>query len=176
MGRTLEQQLEELRQIYLYHPQPRSVRESYAKQSLGTKTMANTIQQQLQESQTELAAKTAALKAVNAKLAEAEKATKKATAQTEIVKMLSESKLPEKAQKRLRKQFGEAVSVEGVTEAIETEREYIKSIAGPAKVRNMGKEQNEASDKKVNLVESFKRCGLSEAEARIAASIQIEEA
>lgn len=139
-------------------------------------TVLKTLEQQLQESQTALATANAKVTELETKLTESDKATKKATAAIELTKLLSESGLPTKAQERLRKQFAEAVEVTGMKEAIDEEKEYIKSFTGkPAVVKNMGTENNgtQESDngdgKKPNLVESFQLLGMSEKEAQLAA-------
>jgi hypothetical protein len=112
------------------------------------------------------------------KLKEAEGKEKKATAAAELSKLLSESKLPETAKERLKKQFASAEDVEGMKEAIVAETEYIKSlgVTNTTKekngVRNMGvTESTETSGNEttVDLTESFKMMGLSDEEAKIAA-------
>lgn len=136
--------------------------------SKGELANMKTLEQQLQEANTENAA-------LKTKVAESEKASKKAVASAELTKLLSESKLPEIAQKKLRERFAEAVVIDGMKEAIELEREYIKSVGGTAQVKNMGEKENgteeSASDgKKPNLVEAFKLLGMNEKEAAIAAA------
>lgn len=134
--------------------------------SKGELQKMKTIEQQLQEANTELAA-------AKTKLAESEKASKKAVASAELTKLLSESKLPEIAQKKLRERFAEAVAVDGMKEAIELEREYIKSVGGSAQVKNMGERENGSEEAAAadapNLVETFKGLGFTEDEAKIAA-------
>lgn len=161
-------------------------------------TMNKTLEQQLQESQTALAAEktraeaaeakakklqetsddqVASIATLNTKISESEVATQKATAQTELGKMLAESqlaKLPEavrtSAFKRVSTQFAEAVSVEGMKEAIAAEEAYIKLMNGPAKVVKMGEKDNASIERKTNLKESFMKHGMSEKEATIAAA------
>lgn len=118
---------------------------------------------------------------LTAELKEKDNAILKANAKVAIGALLTESKLPAKAQERLAKQFAEALNADGVKEAIEAEREYIKALGGTATpaagsgVRNMGTASSvnegatDGTEKKVNLVESFKLMGLSEEEAKIAA-------
>ena len=79
-------------------------------------TNVKTLEQQLAETQAQLAeekkARTAAetkATAAEAKIPESEKASKKATASAELTKLLAESKLPEPTQKRLREKFAELV-------------------------------------------------------------------
>jgi hypothetical protein len=133
--------------------------------------MDKTLQEQLTEAQAALTAKSAELVAAQAKLTEAttaQAAAEKLAAQAEIAKLLTESKLPAQAQERLKTQFAEAIKLDGVAEAITKEAEYIKSL-GVVTKKN-GAEQNEAAAGKVDLNESFRALGLSEAEAKIAAS------
>lgn len=140
-----------------------------------------TLETQLQEANTALAVantklseeKTRADQAT-AKLQEAEKTSKKATAQAELTKLLTEAAFPEKVRKlvedRIRKQFSEAVEVTGMKEAIDAEKEYIKSLGGSGKVVNMGERHNANGEAKVDLKESAKKLGLNEEEAKIFAA------
>ncbi len=81
-------------------------------------TTMKSVEQQLQESQTQLTALTKENADLKTKFAEAQKATAKATVAAELTKQLTESKLPEISQARIRKQFAEADKVEGIKEAI----------------------------------------------------------
>lgn len=107
------------------------------------------------------------------KLEESELATKKANAQTELAKQLQESKLPELAKNKILAKFKEAVSVDGMKEAIEEERTYIKAVGGTSKVTNMGERHNSGelteSDRIKNRVELLMRNGMSEKDAKVAA-------
>jgi hypothetical protein len=132
-------------------------------------TALKTIEEQLRESQTENAQ-------LKAKVATMEKDSNKKVAAVELSKLLSESKLPEVAAKRIEKQFAEAENTEGMKEAIDGEVAYIKSLA-PIKKHNGAEDNadttNESNNKgtKPNLVESFQKLGLSEAAAKIAAGV-----
>jgi hypothetical protein len=133
------------------------------------------LETQLQEATTELAAAKQKLQAAEAQIADSEKAAQKANAQTELAKLLAESKLPDAAQNRIRAQFKDSVAVEGMKEAIEAEREYIKSFANPTRVTNLGKENNgtnadAAADARKSMKESFMKSGMSEKEAELAAA------
>ena len=132
------------------------------------KTM-KTLEQQLQESQSEIAR-------LKGELTESQKATGKAKASEAFAKMLTESKLPQVAKDRLVKQFAEAISVEGMKEAIVAEQEYVKSLSTGKTTKNLGVEQNgthEESDPvkvdEATFVESYRKMGLSEKEAKLAA-------
>lgn len=87
---------------------------------------------------------------------------------TKLASLLKESKLPEAAQKKLQERFKDATSDEDFSEAITEEREYVKTIAGPTKVRNLG-ESGEVNHK-ANLVESFMGMGMTEEQAKVAAA------
>jgi hypothetical protein len=145
----------------------------------GAQEKMKTLEQQLQESNTQLAAEKTARQTAETKLAESEKTAKKATASAELSKLLTESKLPEIAQKKIQKQFSEAVSTEGMKEAVDAEKEYIKSLQPGSGVRNLGEKHNGMqesggeADKAagIALVEGYKRAGLSESEAKIAAGV-----
>ncbi len=162
-------------QLRVRRPDLVSVIESSA---AGEKDKMKTLEQQLQEANSQLAAAKDAQKAAETKLQESEKVSKKAAAQGELTKLLSESKLPEPAQKRIRENFAEALSVDGMKEKIEFEREYIKSFAGSTQVRNLGKKDNgtelsESSDKtdpRTSFKESLMAAGFSEKDAEIAAA------
>jgi hypothetical protein len=154
--------------------------------SIKEKFMNENQVQELKESvttlTTQLAAATEAHKVAETKLQEStqamENVTKKATAATELAKLLSESKLPEQAQAKLKKQFSEALVTEGMKEAIDFERDYIKSFAGTTQVRNLGKKDNgtqqvaesEEKDARSSLEESFIAAGFSEKDAKLAAA------
>jgi len=79
---------------------------------------------------------------LKAQIAEAEVKEQKATAAQKLAEMLKESKLPEAAQKRLQAQFKDATSDEDFKEAIDGEKEYIKSIGGKSEVRSLGESNN----------------------------------
>jgi hypothetical protein len=133
-----------------------------------------TLETQLQEANTQLAAEKKRADEAESKIQEAEKTAKKAAAAVELTKLLTESKLPEKAQERLKKQFSEAVSTDGMKEAIEYEKEYIRSFGGSSKVTNMGARDAgttsiSEADRHKRRVEILKASGMSEKEAEIAA-------
>ncbi|HRT66989.1 MAG TPA: hypothetical protein P5540_19445 [Candidatus Hydrogenedentes bacterium] len=73
-----------------------------------------------------------------AKALEQEKAAKVAEAAAQIQKILAESKLPDAAKTRISKRFENAESVDGVKEAVEEEREYLKSAGIPGVVKECG--------------------------------------
>ncbi len=114
-----------------------------------------------------------ALQAENAKLLkENEELTNgqaKRDATEKLGKLLKESKLPEASQKRLQERFKDATSDEDFVEAIKDEQDYVKTIAGPTRVKHLG-ESGSNVDHKANVIESFKAMGMSEEQAKIAAA------
>jgi hypothetical protein len=141
--------------------------------SLQESEAMKTLEQQLQEAKAENVQLAAKVTTLETKINEAEKAAKVKAAGEELAKLLVESKLPQPAQDRLKKQFEGKESTEGMKEAVESEALYVKSIAPTAKVTGLGSKENvqegEGSDKKVNLVESYLQMGLSKEQAEIAA-------
>lgn len=139
-----------------------------------------TLEEQLAESkaaqataEANLATEKAARITAETKVTESEKTAKKAAASVELGKKLTESKLPEAAQTRIKKQFEAAESAEGMDAAITAEVDYVKSLGVGKGVRNMGEKDNGKGGKddegKVNLAESFARLGLDEKQSAIAA-------
>lgn len=142
-------------------------------------TTMKSVEQQLQESQTQLATLTKENTELKTKFAEAQKATAKATVAAELTKQLTESKLPQISQDRIRKQFAEADKVDGIKEAIAEEVEYLKKVGATNRApapKNMGAAANgtaqESEDKKKpNLEEAFALLpGMSKDDAKLAAS------
>jgi hypothetical protein len=133
------------------------------------------LEQQLQESNQQLAAEKKRADEATAKVQESEKVAKKATAQAELTKMLTESKLPEVSQTRIREMYKDAVEVTGMKESVAAEAEYVKSLSGTAQVKGLGSKQNgggtdTASESRQTLIESFKSAGLTEDQAKLAAA------
>jgi cation transport regulator ChaB len=105
------------------------------------------------------------------KIAEADKAKVKAEAQAKIKEAVGKAELPDAARTRLLKVFENAVTDEGIAEAIKAEGDYIAILAEAGKVKGMGPTGPDADPEKSRkeLVESFKRTGMSDKEAEIAA-------
>jgi len=106
------------------------------------------------------------------KMTEADKAKVKAEAQAKIKEAIDKAELPDAAKVRLVESFKDAETDEGVAEAVKSEQDYITELAEAGKVKGMGAsktEPNPEEDHKA-LVESFKRSGMSDAEAEIAAA------
>ena len=110
--------------------------------------------------------------------AAAAKVTAIAEADKTLKKLLEESKLPKKAQERILAQFKDAVTDEGMKEAVESMVKFMKEVA-PDQVTDLGggdgdtgdgagDEAKAKADREVR-VGRFQRMGLSEAEAKVAA-------
>jgi len=90
---------------------------------------------------------------------EAEKATAKAAAQATIKEAVDKAELPEAAKTRLIEKFAEAITDDGVEEAIEAETNYVATIREDGKVKGLGGNGNESDPEKAKeaLKESFKK-------------------
>jgi len=102
------------------------------------------------------------------KLTEADKARAKADARAIIKEAIAKAELPDAAKAKLTEQFEEAENAEGVPEAIKTEADYIAKLAESGRVRNMGGSKPDPEADKKALKESFKRLGMTDAQADIA--------
>lgn len=160
-------------------------------ESSAQEAMSNMKTTEVQLTEAQELAKTEKARAdkAEAELREAQATQAKATATVELTKLLTEAKLPEKAADRIRKQFAEATKVDGMKEAIEAEREYIKSLGltstSTTKVRNMGPEHVETREAEAGepeteeqktartkrLVEAYRATGMPLKEAEIAAGL-----
>lgn len=84
-----------------------------------------------------------------------------------ITQQLSESGLPEAAQARVRKRLHGSETTNEIKNAIAEEANYLRAVRASKKPA-----QKETDQATVELVESYKRMGLSEKEARIAAGVE----
>lgn len=107
------------------------------------------------------------------KVEEADKAKAKAEAQAVIKEAVSKAELPDAAKAKLLERFKDSETDTGVAEAIESEKTYIAALAEAGKVKGLGPEKPiNTEDSHAALVESFRKSGLSEEEAKIAASVR----
>ncbi|MBT9131138.1 MAG: hypothetical protein DDT41_01440 [candidate division WS2 bacterium] len=115
------------------------------------------LEQKVKELETQITGLTAERDSLKTQIVEAEKA--KATAETKVSldEALSKSELPEPAKARIMERFKEAQSVDGLEEAIKSEREYIAQLTEAGKVKNMGGSQPDSKAAKEALKESFKK-------------------
>jgi len=104
-------------------------------------------------------------------LEEAGKKQRIAEARVVIDDGIGKAELPEAAKSRLLKGFTGRESAEGLTEAIKEEADYVASLTEKGKVKGMGgKTEVTTEDSHKALVEAFKRAGLDDKGAEIAAS------
>ena len=92
------------------------------------------------------------------KTAEDEKA--KAEAKAVIEAAITEATLPDPSKARLRAQFAEATSADGVAEAVKAEQDYVAELGDLGKVKNMGESKRVGEDNTEELAklrESTKR-------------------
>ena len=107
---------------------------------------------------------------LKAKILEAEKATRIAEAKSAIDEAISKSELPEAAKKRVAEKFAGVESAEGITEAVKAETDYVAALKEAGKVTGMGGSKPDPEADHKALVASFKRMGLDDKQAEIAAS------
>ena len=111
-------------------------------------------------------------------IAAAAKVTAIAEADKTLKKLLEESKLPKQAQERIRAQFKEAVTDEGMKEAVTSMVKFMKEVA-PDRVTDLGGGDGDAGDGAGDAAQveanrkaragRYQRMGLTEAEAKVAA-------
>jgi len=142
--------------------------------------VSKTLEQQLAESQVQLTTLTKENTELKTKFEETQKVAAKAAVSAELSKQLSESKLPDFAQARIRKQFEatDAATAEQIKEAIVFEQDYLKKTGGKTSTsKNLGAADNgttrESEEvKKPNLEEAFASLpGMTAADAKLAARV-----
>ncbi len=104
------------------------------------------------------------------KLTEADKAKAKADAQAKIKEAIDKAELPDAAKVRLLERFKDAEKADDITEAIKAEVDYIAALKESVKPRNLGNNPPGTPVTKEQLKESFRKLGMSEKEAEIAAN------
>lgn len=92
---------------------------------------------------------------------------RKTLSRTALTQELRESGLPEAAQNRLRKRFKGSETAGEIKALIDGEKDYIRQV------RSSGWSRKAASEA-VDLVESYRRLGLSAKEAAIASGVEAE--
>ncbi|MBU2072791.1 MAG: hypothetical protein KKA68_21360, partial [Gammaproteobacteria bacterium] len=127
------------------------------------------IENQVKELSTKVEAVTKERDDALGKIAEAEKAKKRAEAKSIIDEAIGKSGLPDAAKAKLTERFKDAEAADGIAEAIKAEQDYIKAITEAGKVKGMGDSKPNAEASHKALVESFKRLGLDDKQAEIAA-------
>lgn len=128
------------------------------------------LEEQIKEKDTTIETLTKERDELKGKITEAEKAKRIAEAKSAIDEAVGKSELPEAAKARLLEQFKGTESAEGITEAIKAESDYIAALKEAGKVKGMGGSQPDPKVDRSALKESFKRFGLTDAQAEIAVS------
>ncbi len=106
---------------------------------------------------------------LKAKITEADKAKAKAEAQAIIKEAVAKAVLPDAAKERILARFVDAESIDGLEEAIKGEAAYVAKLLETGKVRGLGPTQPEIQASHEALVGSFKRLGMTQEQAEIAA-------
>ena len=114
-------------------------------------------EQEIQELSQKIATLTEERDGLLAKAQEAEKQAKVAETKAAVEKAVGEAELPEAAKARVVKQFEEAISSEGLEEAIKAESEYVAAIRDTGKVKGLGESKPSTEASKEALREAFKK-------------------
>jgi len=127
------------------------------------------LTEKVKELETNIVTLTTERDELKVKITEAEKAKAKADAQAIIKEAVAKAELPDAAKARLTNQFKDAEKADGVAEAIKAESEYINALKEAGKVKGMGANKPDTEADHKALVESFKRTGMSDKDAELAA-------
>ncbi len=100
---------------------------------------------------------------------QAEKDKAKAEAQATIKEAVDKAELPDAAKEVILKRFENAESAEGITEAIQAEKDYVATLTEGSKVKGLGVTKSDPEKDHEALKESFKKLGMSDEEAETAA-------
>ena len=100
----------------------------------------------------------------------AEKAGRIAEAEKLVKAALEEAELPAAAKKRITEKFAESETADGIAEAIQAEKDYIAELSESVKVKGLGLTKEDTEKSHAALTESFKKMGMSDEEAEIAAA------
>ena len=103
---------------------------------------------------------------------EAAQAKAKAEAQAAIKEAVDKAELPDAAKERLAERFKDAVSAEGIEEAIQAEVDYIAKLAEAGKVKGMGPSKVDPEKATEALKESFKRLNPEWTDEQIATAVR----
>jgi len=103
------------------------------------------------------------------KITAAEKAQRIAEAKSVIDEAISKSELPDAAKKKLAEKFAGVEVAEAIAEAIKSENDYVNALKETGKVKGMGATKSDPEADRKALIESFKRLGMSDEQASIAA-------
>lgn len=128
----------------------------------------NDLETKLAESEKTVAAVTKERDELKAKITEAEKAQRIAEAKSKIDEAIGKSELPEAAKVRLAESFKGREKVDGITEAIKSEADYITALKESGKVKDLGGSKPDPEKSRKELKESFLRLGMTDAQAETA--------
>lgn len=128
------------------------------------------LEERVKELEGQNATLTTENESIKAKLTEADKAKVKAEAQAKIKEAVDKAELPDAAKTRLTERFKEAETDTGVAEAIKAEMDYITALAEAGKVKGLGGSKPDEKEDKEALKQSFKRFGITDQQAEIAAN------
>lgn len=142
------------------------VREDFAKEVKRKMSLEDTVKE-LEGKNTTLTQENESLKT---RLAEADKAKVKAEAQAKIKEAVGKADLPDAAKAKLLERFKDAETDADIGEALKAETAYIAALSEAGKVKGMGNSKPDPEADKKELKEAFKRTGMSEKEAEIAAN------
>ena len=115
------------------------------------------LQAQLDEKDKSIATLTEERDALKERITEAEKAQQVAETKAKVDEALAGAELPDAAKVRLAERFKDAMSDEGLAEAITAEQDYIAAIKETGKVKEMGESKSDSEAERVKLKESLKR-------------------
>ena len=103
---------------------------------------------------------------------EAAKEKERAEAQAAIKEAVDKAELPDAAKKVLLKRFEGAESADGITEAIDAEKEYVESLAESKTVENLGPSKESKDKDKAALRESLKKANPEWTDEQVETAIQ----
>lgn len=146
------------------------------------KSIMEDLNKQLQEALEEIKKLKAHLEEKDILLAESARKAKQAETKAELDRLLSESGIPEVSRKRIAEKFAGAETAAGIAESIDSEKRYIDDLAAShitktekpkVQIRNLGESHPPAiAGPSVNRVDIYRKLGMSEASAKVAAGIR----
>ncbi len=99
---------------------------------------------------------------LKAKIEEADKAKVREAVTAEISKAIQEAKLPDVSKERMTERFKDADTADGLTEAITSEQDYVKSLIPSGQVSGLGGADGSGWGDKAALIENRKQAYIAE--------------
>jgi regulator of replication initiation timing len=130
------------------------------------------LEDKIKELETTNASLTTERDGLKTKITGAEKAQRIAEAKSKVDEAISKAELPEVSKVRLAEKFKGVESVEGLTESIKAESDYVNALKEAGKPKDMGGSKPDKDKSHKDLVESFKRLGMTDKQAEEAASVR----